>query len=113
MWESAYLREQSTAGADLNRRPSMPSVRLRRISIVLGVLAAMTAVPGPTTALAATARQAERLDRGLISVRSGSGSSAGNLVSWRLLGTEAADTGFNVYRGSTRVNASPITTATD
>jgi hypothetical protein len=64
---------------------------------------------GQTSALAATARQAERLDRGLISVRSGSG----NLVSWRLLGTEAADTGFNVYRGSTRVNASPITTTTN
>jgi Rhamnogalacturonan I lyases beta-sheet domain len=71
-------------------------VRLRRISIVLGVLAAATAVAiqphGQPSALAATARPAERLDRGLISVRSGSG----NLVSWRLLGTEAADTGFNV-----------------
>ncbi|MFG2041079.1 cellulose binding domain-containing protein [Dactylosporangium sp. NPDC048998] len=46
-----------------------------------------------------TGRQMEKLDRGLISVRSGSG----NLVSWRLLGTEAFETSFNVYRGSTRV----------
>jgi rhamnogalacturonan endolyase len=80
---------------------------------VLGVLVAAATLPAPTRAVAATPRQAEKLDRGLISVRSGSGSSGGNLVSWRLLGTEAPDTGFNVYRGSTRVNASPITTATD
>ncbi|MFI5910053.1 cellulose binding domain-containing protein [Dactylosporangium sp. NPDC051541] len=44
-------------------------------------------------------RQLEKLDRGLISVRSGSG----NLVSWRLLGTEAFDTSFNVYRAGTRI----------
>ncbi|MFG1703086.1 cellulose binding domain-containing protein [Nonomuraea sp. M3C6] len=52
----------------------------------------------PTTPPAG-AKQAEDLDRGLISVRSGSG----NLVSWRLLGTESRDTSFNVYRGGTRV----------
>ncbi|MEU8214186.1 cellulose binding domain-containing protein [Micromonospora taraxaci] len=53
--------------------------------------------------------QMENLDRGLISVRSGSG----NLVSWRLLGTENSAVSFNLYRGSTRVNASPITGATN
>ncbi|MEV0238302.1 rhamnogalacturonan lyase [Nonomuraea sp. NPDC050786] len=56
-----------------------------------------------------TGRQMEDLNRGLISVRSGSG----NLVSWRLLGTESASTGFNVYRGATKVTASPITNSTD
>ncbi|SCF01770.1 rhamnogalacturonan lyase family protein [Micromonospora chokoriensis] len=53
--------------------------------------------------------QMENLDRGLISVRSG----GGNLVSWRLLGTENSAVSFNLYRGSTRVNASPITGATN
>ncbi|MET8199338.1 cellulose binding domain-containing protein [Micromonospora taraxaci] len=53
--------------------------------------------------------QMENLDRGLISVRSGSG----NLVSWRLLGTENSAVSFHLYRGSTRVNASPITGATN
>ncbi|MEH1098475.1 rhamnogalacturonan lyase family protein [Micromonospora sp. CPCC 205561] len=53
--------------------------------------------------------QMEDLDRGLISVRSGSG----NLVSWRLLGTETSGVSFNVYRGSTRVNSSPISGATN
>ncbi|WFF00493.1 cellulose binding domain-containing protein [Micromonospora sp. WMMD964] len=53
--------------------------------------------------------QMENLDRGLISVRSG----GGNLVSWRLLGTENSAVSFHLYRGSTRVNASPITGATN
>ncbi|MGC4853801.1 cellulose binding domain-containing protein [Micromonospora sp. DT4] len=67
--------------------------------------------PAPTTpppTPGAGAKQMENLDRGLISVRSGSG----NLVSWRLLGTETSGVSFNLYRGSTRVNASPITGAT-
>ncbi|MBN1174265.1 MAG: rhamnogalacturonan lyase, partial [Micromonosporaceae bacterium] len=61
------------------------------------------------SALAATARQVERLDRGLISVRTGSN----NLVSWRLLGTDPSGVSFNVYRGSTKVNSSPITNSTN
>ncbi|MEU7845596.1 cellulose binding domain-containing protein [Micromonospora sp. NPDC049114] len=64
--------------------------------------------PPPTTPPAG-AKQMENLDRGLISVRSGSG----NLVSWRLLGTETSGVAFNLYRGSTRVNANPITGATN
>ncbi|GLZ59843.1 cellulose binding domain-containing protein [Micromonospora sp. NBRC 107095] len=66
--------------------------------------------PPPTTPPpAAGVVQMENLDRGLISVRSG----GGNLVSWRLLGTETSGVAFNLYRGSTRVNASPITGATN
>ncbi|WP_328471489.1 RICIN domain-containing protein [Actinoplanes sp. NBC_00393] len=63
----------------------------------------------PTSAPPANGRQMEDLDRGLISVRSGSA----NLVSWRLLGTEAASTGFNVYRSGTKLNSSPITNSTN
>ncbi|MET3421480.1 hypothetical protein BJ973_000692 [Actinoplanes tereljensis] len=63
----------------------------------------------PTTPPATTGRQLEDLDRGVLSVRSGSA----NLVSWRLLGTEATDTGFNVYRSGTKITASPITTSTN
>ncbi|TNH24156.1 rhamnogalacturonan lyase, partial [Micromonospora orduensis] len=61
--------------------------------------------PPPT----GTGVQMENLDRGLVSVRSGSG----NLVSWRLLGTETSGVAFNLYRGSARVNSSPITGATN
>ncbi|MEU7995497.1 cellulose binding domain-containing protein [Micromonospora sp. NPDC049060] len=64
--------------------------------------------PPPTTPPAG-AVQMEDLDRGLVSVRSGSG----NLVSWRLLGTETTGVAFNLYRGATRVNGSPITGATN
>ncbi|WTI24514.1 cellulose binding domain-containing protein [Micromonospora zamorensis] len=66
--------------------------------------------PPPTTPPpSAGVLQMENLDRGLISVRSDSG----NLVSWRLLGTETSGVAFNLYRGATKVNASPITGATN
>ncbi|WTN17702.1 rhamnogalacturonan lyase [Streptomyces canus] len=63
----------------------------------------------PQTAHAAPARQVERLDRGLTSVHTGSG----NLVSWRWLATDPNDVAFNVYRGGTRLNSSPLTTSTN
>ncbi|MEU0724803.1 RICIN domain-containing protein [Streptomyces sp. NPDC006140] len=62
--------------------------------------------PGPP---AGEALQMEDLNRGLVSVRSGSN----NLVSWRLLGTESYDTAFNVYRNGTKVNGSPVTDSTN
>jgi hypothetical protein len=68
--------------------------------------------PPPTTAPPpppGNARQMEDLNRGVISVRSGSA----NLVSWRHLGTESYGVGYNVYRGGTRLNASPITSSTN
>ncbi|WP_213455234.1 rhamnogalacturonan lyase family protein [Rhizomonospora bruguierae] len=63
----------------------------------------------PTNPPTADSKQLENLNRGLISVRSGSG----NFVSWRLLGYEPQSTAFNLYRGSTRVNSSPITNSTN
>jgi hypothetical protein len=72
----------------------------------------VTPSPTPTsgpTAPAAGARQLEKLNRGLISVRSGSD----NFVSWRWLGTDSSSVGFNLYRGSTKVNATPITGSTN
>lgn len=53
-------------------------------------------------------RTMERLDRGLVAVRSGSG----YFLSWRLFGNEGADVAFNVYRGGTKLNAAPIADAT-
>ena len=57
-----------------------------------------------------TARYMEKLDRGLIAVHSGSG----YFLSWRLFGTDPQDAtfGFNVYKGSTKLNAAVITNAT-
>jgi rhamnogalacturonan endolyase len=56
-------------------------------------------------AAAADGKQRENLDRGLVSVHAGSG----NLVSWRLLVTDATGTAFNVYRGGVKLNSSPLT----
>ncbi|MFF0720832.1 cellulose binding domain-containing protein [Micromonospora sp. NPDC003816] len=64
--------------------------------------------PPPTTPPAG-AMQAENIDRGLVSVRAGTG----NLVSWRLLGTETSGVAFHLYRGGTRITASPLTGATN
>ncbi|WP_309133515.1 cellulose binding domain-containing protein [Cellulomonas sp.] len=64
--------------------------------------------PVPTTPTAG-AKQLEDLDRGLVSVRSGSG----NLVQWRLLGYEDRATGFHVYRDGTRITSSPVTGSTN
>ena len=59
---------------------------------------------------AATARYMEKLDRGLIAVKSGSG----YFLSWRLFGTDPQDTtfGFNVYKGTSKLNTAVITNAT-
>ncbi|MER6112903.1 rhamnogalacturonan lyase [Streptomyces hirsutus] len=63
---------------------------------------------GAGTAEAATARQVEALDRGVVSVYNGSG----NLVSWRWLGTDPDNVSFNVYRAGTKVNSTPVTGST-
>ena len=68
-----------------------------------------TPSPTPTsTTPPAGAWQAERLDRGVISVRSG----GGNLVQWRLLGTDPRDVAFHVYRDGTRITSAPVTSTT-
>ncbi|MFD6321617.1 rhamnogalacturonan lyase [Streptomyces sp. NPDC058442] len=87
--------------------------RGRRFALPTVLTAAALAAAGLTglgtgTAEAATARQVERLDRGLVSVYNGSG----NLVSWRWLGTDPDNVSFNVYRAGTKVNSSPVTGST-
>ena len=86
----------------------------RRRRAVLSALTAAAALvlAGLTTggtAEAATARQVEALDRGVVSVHTDSG----NLVSWRWLGTDPDDVSFNVYRAGAKVNPSPITGSTN
>ncbi|MFG2085461.1 MULTISPECIES: rhamnogalacturonan lyase [unclassified Spirillospora] len=76
-----------------------PELR-RPLSIIVltTLLASLTTVPAEAHR-AAAARQAERLDRGLISVRSG----GGNYIGWRLLGTDPPGTVFALYRGTDRI----------
>lgn len=67
-----------------------------------------TSACGVNPALGTGKIQMENLCRGVVAVRSGDG----NFVSWRLLGYEAQDTGFNVYRDGTKVNMAPIVDST-
>lgn len=54
-------------------------------------------------------RQAEYLDRALVAVKQDNGV----YVGWKMLGTDTPDIAFNVYRDGVKVNASPITGATN
>lgn len=71
--------------------------------------AGLTTLNGAGTAEAATARQVEKLNRGVVSVHT----AGGNLVSWRWLGTDPNDVSFNVYRAGTKVNPAPLTGSTN
>jgi rhamnogalacturonan endolyase len=64
---------------------------------------------GVNPSLGAGTIQMENLCRGVVAVRSGSDT----FVSWRLMGYEAMDTGFNVYRNGGKVNAAPVTDSTN
>ena len=65
----------------------------------------------PAVALrAAPAYQMENLGRGVIAMRTGANSV---YVGWRLLGLDSSGIGFNVYRGSTKVNGSVLTGTTN
>lgn len=54
--------------------------------------------------------QMEWLGRGVVAVRT---NSSAVYVGWRLLGTDPSGISFNVYRGTTKINATPITSSTN
>ncbi|WP_083886148.1 rhamnogalacturonan lyase [Actinoalloteichus spitiensis] len=62
-----------------------------------------------TTEDATPARQAERLDRGLLAVPT----EDGVLVSWRLFGTDPQDLGFHLFRDGRKINRQPIRSSTN
>jgi rhamnogalacturonan endolyase len=55
-------------------------------------------------------RYMEKLDRSVVGVRT---SSSEVFISWRLFGTDPSNIGFNVYRGASKLNSSPITNSTN
>ena len=75
----------------------------RKISILMALLFLMA---GP----AFSQRYMEDLSRGVVAVRT---SSSEVFVSWRMLGTDPSDVGFNLYRGTTLLNSTPITGSTN
>ena len=54
--------------------------------------------------------QTEELDRGVVAVKM---ANDGAFVGWRMLATDPDSIAFNVYRGSSKINDSPITTSTN
>ena len=55
-------------------------------------------------------RQLEKLNRGLVAVKT---SSSQIFLSWRVLGSDPDNVAFNLYRDGVKLNATPITTATN
>ncbi|WP_457784936.1 rhamnogalacturonan lyase [Streptomyces mirabilis] len=88
-----------------HRRRAIGSALVATAALIAAGLTAL----GTGTAQAATARQVEALDRGVVSVHT----DGGNLVSWRWLGTDPNDVSFNVYQAGTLVNSTPITGSTN
>lgn len=73
---------------------------------VLAVFAAANAVfPQPATAYDFPKLKREKLGRGVVAFRSGAREA---VVSWRYRMEDPPALAFNVYRGSTRLNASPL-----
>ena len=62
-----------------------------------------------TEAVTVLQRQAEYLDRAPVAV----GTDAGNLVSWRMLGTDPDDVAFHVYRDGARITDEAIADSTN
>ncbi len=73
------------------------------------VLFALVAFASPIVGSAAP-YQMENLGRGVVAMRTGTSSV---YVGWRQLGLDSSSISYNVYRGSTKVNASPITDSTN
>ncbi|ADL50242.1 dockerin type I domain-containing protein [Clostridium cellulovorans] len=70
------------------------------LSVFMGAAVLLGSIaPQTITTTAATARQMENLDRGVVAVKV----SNGVFVSWRVLGTEATNVSYNLYRDSVKV----------
>lgn len=79
------------------------------VLVLAAILLAIPLIQPPEPTYAASARQMESLNRGVVAVKV----SNGVFVSWRLFGTEPANIAFNLYRGNTKVNSTPITNSTN
>jgi rhamnogalacturonan endolyase len=55
-------------------------------------------------------RKMEKLDRGVVAIRT---SPTSVYVGWRLLGDDTEGVTFNVYRGTTKINSTPISATTN
>lgn len=97
----------------------MQRMNLRRIDgivaqlFVCGLAAVAIGVPAvAVTAAPASPRQLEKLDRGVVAIPAAA-AGGGNLVTWRLLSTDPADTAFDLYRDGKKLNSAPLSATTN
>lgn len=94
-----------------NTNPLVVYTKNNAQSIATPVVQAwLSAEPNGNDDPVTTPKQMERLNRGLVAVRT---SAQEVYVGWRLLGTDAPGIAFNVYANGTRVNNTPITGSTN
>src|SRR6185436_6217767 len=83
---------------------------MKKNPLVRSLAFALVALLLPASAVYSAPYQMENLGRGVVAMRTGTNSV---YVGWRLLGLDASGIGFNVYRGSTKVNSSVLTASTN
>ena len=88
-----------------NAAPTAPFRGLLSSRLALVLLAGLLAA-----APARAQRRLEKLDRGVVAIRTGASAVS---VSWRLFGTDPSSLAFNVYRGTTKLTPTPLTGATN
>ena len=79
---------------------------MRKVCLLFCSVAVLLCAMGQ---FASAARWMENLDRGVVAVSA----NGGVYVGWRMLGTDLPEVSFNVYRGTTKVNSTPITGSTN
>lgn len=78
-------------------------------TVLSGSFIGVTIADQSNIVTAASARQVENLDRGLVAIKT----SSGVYLSWRYLGTDSSSIGFYIYRNGSKINSSLLTSSTN
>ena len=85
--------------------PASPRAAILRSAVAAAFSTALLGWYGAAgAATAPVGKQVEKLDRGVVAIHTG----AGNFVSWRALGTDAASLDFDLYRNGQKLNPQPL-----
>ena len=78
--------------------------QMRNLGLTVKAALAAVCLVVLTTASVVAQRTTDKLDRGLVAVKT----SSGVFTSWRILGEEYYDTKYNLYRDGQKVNDAPL-----
>lgn len=96
-----------------NGRQYIVYTKANASSVVVPVVRLFSNLPPPPPApdeIVTTPKQIERLDRGVVAVRT---SASHVYVGWRMFGTDPTNIGFNIYRAGVKLNTTPISNSTN